>query len=162
VIALYRVDDRLVHGQVVLGWGQSLGASFIVLVDDAVAESDWEQELYRLGVPPQIELIFSSVNEAERLHSQWVADRRVGILLTPDLDTLGRLLTVVDGIRQINLGGIHHRPGRTQRLRYVYLTTVEEALLRAISERGVRVTAQDVPAAQPVPLRDVLSSGEQA
>ena len=49
---LYRIDDRLIHGQVVVGWGQPLDAKFIVLVDDAVATSDWEQELYRLGVPP--------------------------------------------------------------------------------------------------------------
>ncbi|MGH7670271.1 MAG: PTS sugar transporter subunit IIB, partial [Gemmatimonadaceae bacterium] len=35
-LALYRIDDRLIHGQVVLGWGQPLDAGFIVLVDDAV------------------------------------------------------------------------------------------------------------------------------
>ena len=44
-VQLYRVDDRLIHGQVVVGWGQPLDVEFIVLVDDAVAESEWEQEL---------------------------------------------------------------------------------------------------------------------
>ena len=51
-IELYRVDDRLVHGQVVLGWGQPMCAGFIVLVDDVVAGNDWERELYRMGTPP--------------------------------------------------------------------------------------------------------------
>ena len=45
-IALYRIDDRLIHGQVVVGWGQPLELRFIVLVDDDVAASEWEQELY--------------------------------------------------------------------------------------------------------------------
>jgi mannose/fructose/N-acetylgalactosamine-specific phosphotransferase system component IIB len=157
VIALYRVDDRLVHGQVVLGWGQSLHAAFIVLVDDVVARSDWEQELYRLGVPPEMDLIFATVSDAADLHDAWVSDRRVGILLTPDLDTMNRLLDGASEVRRINLGGIHHRVGREQKLRYVYLTEEEEALLRRMAERGVEITAQDVPATHPVPLRDVLA-----
>ena len=41
-IALYRIDDRLIHGQVVVGWGQRLNIGFIVLVNDAVRASAWE------------------------------------------------------------------------------------------------------------------------
>jgi len=44
-LVLNRIDDRLIHGQVVVGWGQPLDVGFIVLVDDAVASSDWEREL---------------------------------------------------------------------------------------------------------------------
>lgn len=157
MITLYRVDDRLVHGQVVLGWGQALQASFIILVDDAVASSEWEQELYQMGVPPEMELYFANVVEAARSHDAWVADRRAGILLTPDLSTMERLLALVAGIRNVNLGGVHHRPGRVQRLRYVYLTQAEEDLLRRLEEDGIGVTAQDVPTARPVPLSELLS-----
>jgi hypothetical protein len=86
-LALYRIDDRLIHGQVVVGWGQPLNASFIVLVDDEVSSSDWEQDLYRMGVPPQIEVIFASVDQAAAQLSTWEADERVGILLVGDIDT---------------------------------------------------------------------------
>ena len=64
MIVLYRIDDRLIHGQVVVGWGQRLGIGFIVLVNDEVRASDWEQELYRMGVPPSIEVVFAGVAEA--------------------------------------------------------------------------------------------------
>ena len=86
-LALYRIDDRLIHGQVVVGWGQPLNASFIVLVDDEVSGSDWEQDLYRMGVPPQIEVIFASVEYAADQLPGWEADARVGILLVGDIDT---------------------------------------------------------------------------
>src|SRR5256885_15190357 len=86
-LALYRIDDRLIHGQVVVGWGQPLHVSFIVLVDDEVSSSDWEQDLYRMGVPPQIEVIFASVDQAAQLFSTWQTDERVGILLVGDIDT---------------------------------------------------------------------------
>src|SRR3989475_9536141 len=65
-IALYRIDDRLIHGQVVVGWGKPLNVGFIVLVDDAVRASAWEQELYRMGVPADIEVVFASTEEALR------------------------------------------------------------------------------------------------
>jgi PTS system mannose-specific IIB component/fructoselysine and glucoselysine-specific PTS system IIB component len=151
-IALYRVDDRFIHGQVVVGWGQPLDASFIVLVDDAVRASEWEQDLYRMGVPPDMEVIFASIEEALRRLPEWEADRRVGILLTGDLDTMAKLADGSNGVAKVNIGGVHHRAGRSERLRYVYLTDAEAATLRAIAGRGVDVTAQDVPTARAVPV----------
>ena len=66
-IVLCRVDDRLVHGQVVIGWGRPLGIDLIMLVDDTVAASAWEQELYRMAVSPEIEVRFVTVAEAAAL-----------------------------------------------------------------------------------------------
>ena len=157
-IELYRIDDRLIHGQVVVGWGQPLDLGFIVLVDDEVAASEWEQELYRMGVPPQMDVYFATVEDAARRHADYAADARPGILLTGDIDTMRRFAEAVGGLRRVNLGGLHHRAGRRQRLRYVFLAPEEEASLRALAARGTEITAQDVPAAAPVSLDDVLQS----
>jgi len=151
-IAVVRVDDRLIHGQVVVGWGQPLGLGFIALVDDKVRGSEWEQDLYRMGVPPGMEAIFASVDEAARRYDGWVKDSRVGLLLTGDIDTVAALIAKVPGIRRITLGGIHHKPGRAERLRYVYLTDDEVGTLRTLARQGVEVVAQDVPTARAVPL----------
>jgi PTS system mannose-specific IIB component/fructoselysine and glucoselysine-specific PTS system IIB component len=163
-IELYRIDDRLIHGQVVVGWGRPLDIGFVVLVDDEVAASDWEQELYRMGVPPEMDVYFHAVPEAAAALADYQANPRPGIVLTGDVETMRRLALAVaarDGgrstIRAVNLGGVHHRPGRTQRMRYVYLTPGEEAGLRSLAAQGIAVTAQDVPSARPVPLEDVLS-----
>jgi mannose/fructose/N-acetylgalactosamine-specific phosphotransferase system component IIB len=155
-VELYRIDDRLIHGQVVVGWGQPMGLGFIALVDDEVAASDWEQELYRMGVPPEVDVFFESVDGAARRLGEWRSDQRPGILLTGDIDSMARLVSACAEVRAVNLGGIHHRAGRTQRLRYIYLSAEEETALRALHAKGVQVTAQDVPTARPVPLEDVL------
>lgn len=154
-IVLHRIDDRLIHGQVVVGWARPLGVEFIALVDDTVAASDWEQELYRMGVPPEMTLYFADVPGAEREHAGWVSDSRHGIVLTADIDTMLRLAQRVP-VTEVNLGGIHHKPGRTQRLRYVFLNPEEEGALRALAGRGVRVTAQDVPGGRAVELEGLL------
>lgn len=155
-LVLHRIDDRLIHGQVVVGWGQPLDVRFIVLVNDDVAASEWEQELYRMGAPPEMDVYFLSVEAAIEQLPLYRSDARHGILLTGDIDTMRRLVEA-GGIPAINLGGIHHRTGRTQRLRYVFLNEDEEAALRDLASRGVAVTAQDVPGARPVPLDDILS-----
>lgn len=157
-VALYRIDDRLIHGQVVVGWGQPLNIGFIVLVDDNVACCDWEQDLYRMGVPPEMEILFADVPAAVRDHERYVKDPRRGIIVTPDVGTMQRLVAGVGSIPEVNVGGIHHRAGRTQRVRYVFLTPGEEHELMALADLGVRVTAQDVPNARQVPMAELLTA----
>lgn len=157
-VALFRIDDRLIHGQVVVGWGQTLGIGFIVLVDDEVRSSDWEQELYRMGVPPQVSVVFTSVPEAAEQMAAWQADHRKGIVLTGDVETMARLVQVTNGaVASVNVGGVHYREGRKERLRYVYLNDDEAETLRTIGSSGADVTAQDVPTGTRVSLAEFLA-----
>jgi len=155
-IQLYRIDDRLIHGQVVVGWGQPLNIRLLVLVDDMVAASDWEKDLYRMAVPPDMEVIFSDVASAIRDHSRYATDPRPGLVLTGDIGSMYRLVKGVKAIGSVNLGGIHHRAGRSEKLRYIFLTPEEENELRELEAAGVEVTAQDVPSSRAVPLPEVL------
>jgi mannose/fructose/N-acetylgalactosamine-specific phosphotransferase system component IIB len=154
-VVLYRIDDRLIHGQVVVGWGQRLGIGFIVLVDAGVRANVWEQELYRMGVPPAIDVVFATVGEAAEHATEWERDPRKGIVLTGDVETMVALCAALPEVRKVNVGGIHAREGRTERLRYVFLTEDEAARLRALAGRGVEVTAQDLPTTKPVPVADL-------
>jgi mannose/fructose/N-acetylgalactosamine-specific phosphotransferase system component IIB len=156
-IEVFRIDDRLVHGQVVVGWGQPLALGFVVLVDDAVAASEWEQDLYRMGVPPEMTVHFETVASALEHASAYAARPEPGLLLTGDTATMRALIEGGAPIAQVNVGGLHHRAGRSPKLRYVFLDPAEEADLRAIASRGVDVSAQDVPGTVPVPLRELLS-----
>lgn len=153
---LFRIDDRLIHGQVVVGWGQPCGLGFLVLVDDAVVDSEWEQELYRMGVPPEMDLFFDSVESAATRMAEYRADSRPGLLLTGDIATMSALAARIPEIRTVTIGGIHHQDGRVPRLRYVFLTPDEEQQLQALAATGVTVVAQDVPSGPAVPLENVL------
>jgi D-glucosaminate PTS system EIIB component len=156
-IALYRIDDRLIHGQVVVGWGQPLNLEFIVLVDDVIAGSEWEQELYRLGVPPSMDVYFASTTDAAREISRYASERRVGMVLTGTVEAMLQLArTATLPITAVNVGGIHHREDRTQKLRYVFINKAEEEGLLQLARLGVVVTAQDVPSAAAHSLEDLL------
>lgn len=152
-LVLFRVDDRLIHGQVVIGWGRPLGLTRIVLVDDQVAASPWEQELYRMAVPPEIAVAFATVADAGTELDRWRTSGEPVAVLTSDINTMAALHAARgDLVRRVNLGGIHHRPGRVERLRYVYLTDEELEMLHRLARAGAEITAQDLPSSAPVPL----------
>ena len=118
-ILLCRVDDRLIHGQVVVGWGAQLGVDFIAVVDDELSASDWEQDLYRAGLPDTVSARFASTSDAIDLIPEWVNNAEQGFVLTRDIGTMRRLAEsgVLDEI-EVNLGGIHAAPGRERVMPY--------------------------------------------
>jgi PTS system mannose-specific IIB component/fructoselysine and glucoselysine-specific PTS system IIB component len=154
-IVLYRVDDRLVHGQVVLGWGKPLHIGLVILVDAEVFGSEWERDLYRMGMPPEMELRFADVTTALREHAAWHSDARPVIVLTGDIGTMAALRQAGLPIAKVNLGGIHHKVGRTPRLPYIYLTDDEYQALVALQAAGTDVSAQDLPTTAAVPLGEL-------
>src|SRR5690606_7216727 len=141
-IVLHRIDERLIHGQVVVGWGSQLHPDRIVVVDDDLAASSWEQELYCLGLPPEMAAEFVTVVAARDRFPKWRISRERVFVLTRDAATMAAVAR--DGLlngQEVNVGGLHHSPGRRQALPYVYLSTTEDAALRELAAGGAAVSA---------------------
>lgn len=155
-IVLLRVDERLIHGQVVVGWGGPLHVDRMVVVDDELAASPWEQELYCLGVPPEIDAKFRTVDQARAELAGWRTDPRRTLVLLRDVASARRLAEggVLAG-EEVNLGGIHHAEGRAQVLPYLHLRPDERSALREIAATGAIVSARDLPASRRVPLDEL-------
>jgi PTS system mannose-specific IIB component/fructoselysine and glucoselysine-specific PTS system IIB component len=155
-IVLFRVDERLIHGQVVIGCGHQLRPDRYVVVDDGLAESDWEQELYSLGAGGA-EVAFLSSDEAPSVLDSMEADDSRTIVLTRDVATMRRLAEHGSmGGRTVNFGGLHHGPGRRKVLTYVHLSPSEIEDLRAMARAGVRLQARELPDAPRVDLAEEL------
>lgn len=155
-IVLHRVDERLIHGQVVIGWGNHLRPDRYLVVDDELADSDWEQELYRLGAE-DAEVVFSTVAEARDRLPEWTAAEARSILLTRDVATmlaLARGGTMAGAV--VNLGGLHHGPGREQVLTYLHLTAQDRTDLETLAGEVAEVTARDLPDTHRVSLGSLL------
>jgi len=157
VIELIRIDERLLHGQVVVGWGQRLDLTYYVVADDELAASDWEQELYAGGLPASARAFFLSVRDAGERFARLDGHAGRGALLTRTTEAM-RLLAeagVLAG-RAVNLGCLGGAPGRTRALDYVHLSPEEARDLEAIAERAGSLTARDLPSSPEVSLEEVL------
>jgi mannose/fructose/N-acetylgalactosamine-specific phosphotransferase system component IIB len=150
-IVLRRIDERLIHGQVVVGWGAALHPDRIVVVDDGLAAEGWEQELYSMGLPREMRTEFVSIDAARDRLDEWRTDPLRTILLTRDVHTM---LSLAAGRRlageEVNLGGIHHAPGREEVLPYVFLSRAEADELRALRDEGALISARDLPSSREV------------
>lgn len=155
-LVLCRIDERLLHGQVIVGWGMRLRLDHYVVVDDALADSEWERELYASGLPSGVEAEFAAVGEAVEGFSDLEARPGRGCLLTRDVGAMRRLAEAgcLEG-RRVNVGGLHAGPGRTRVLPYVHLTKDDVRDLRAIAAAGARVSARDLPSSREVPLEEL-------
>lgn len=156
-ILLFRVDERLIHGQVLIGWGSQLRPDRYLVVDDDLAESEWEQELYRLGLPEGTEALFSSVKRAREELARWKEEDLRSVLLTRDVPTMRRLGR--DGRlrgERVNLGGLHHGPGRVEVLSYLHLSPEDRRELIELRDAGAEVSARDVPSASRIELDTLL------
>ena len=156
-IVLFRVDERLIHGQVVVGWGTSLHPQLIVVVDDELAQSAWEQELYCLGLPAGLQARFAGVDEARAELAGWQAAPTRVLVLTRDVRTMRRLIEGASANgTEVNIGGIHFAPGRRAVLPYVYLSDDERDEMVRLAESGVAISARDLPSTRPVDLAQLL------
>jgi len=153
--ALHRIDDRLIHGQVLVAWGARLAPVRIWVVDDGVAASPWERELFQ-DAAPGIEVRVASVPEAAAAHAEEAAAPGAAFLLVRDLGTARRLADAGAAVSEWNVGGLHYAPGKEKVNDYVYLNARDRDDARALLLAGVRLTVQDVPAsrAQTLPALD--------
>lgn len=151
-VVVFRVDERLIHGQVVLGWARPYRVERIIVVDDALAEERLEQDIYRTGLPERIRADFWSVSDAARRLPEVMEGEEPAIVLTEDVEGMWRLAVEGVPIAEVNIGGIHACDGRRRILSYVCLDKHEVQRVRDLEAAGVRVIARDVPSAAPVRL----------
>jgi PTS system mannose-specific IIB component/fructoselysine and glucoselysine-specific PTS system IIB component len=145
---LHRIDDRLIHGQVLVAWGARLDPVRIWVVDDGVAASEWERDLFR-DVAPGIEVRVATVAEAVAAYAEETEARGAAFLIVRDLATARRLVDAGARVREWNVGGLHYAPGKDKVNDYVYLDTADRADARALLLAGVGLVVQDVPASRP-------------
>jgi len=154
---LLRIDERLIHGQVLVGWGTRLGLRYYVIVDDELARSDWEQELYRSALPEDVTAEFLTVSDASTRFAEFDARPEAGALLTRGTTAM-RILAehgLLDG-RRVNIGGLHGGADRERVLDYVYLGEAERADLAVIARHSSSLVARDLPTAAAISLEGVL------
>ena len=146
-LPLLRIDDRLVHGQVLVGWAGALRPAHVVLASDEIAADPVRRRIYAELPGDGFEVGVLPLAEAA---AALRAGGRLLVVCGSPADAR-RLLELGCGLGRINLGGLRG-PGRRELLPYVFLTRQDVEELQAILARGVGVEARDLPGSRSVPL----------
>jgi mannose/fructose/N-acetylgalactosamine-specific phosphotransferase system component IIB len=155
-IVLTRIDDRLIHGQVVTAWVKQTKGNRIVIVDDALSKDDFMQKIMRAAAPSGITVeIYSIDSAAEFLSGVPEADERVLILVkTPQVIEALAEKGVDTGA--INLGGMGAKAGREKFHRNISASEEEVACMKRLVDKGRSITMQLVPDERPVDVKGIL------
>jgi mannose/fructose/N-acetylgalactosamine-specific phosphotransferase system component IIB len=152
-IALARIDDRLIHGQVVTAWLGAIGqCNEIIVCDDKAAKDTLIQNVIAMTKPPNISVRVLSVEGTIQDFKDKAEDSRRVMLITRGASAMLQLLEGGVEFDYLNLGGSGAGPGRTRYKKNISLTDEELATLREIEAKGVKIEIKMVPTDQPVSL----------
>ncbi len=161
-LSLVRIDDRLVHGQVVAGWIPHLRVEEVIVASDAAANDPTSVTLMRLALPDALELEVLPVSAAAR-HPVLRGDfpKKVLLLAPGPVEVLG-LLEQGAKFTYVNVGGLHYSAGRIQLGKAIFLSEEDKAALREISRRGVKLEGRALPAERALDILDMIGAGGRA
>lgn len=144
-VTLLRVDDRLVHGQVVEGWVPHLRADLVAVVSDAAAADPVQSALMKMALPPSVGLLVLALQGAAAALSAPAMAARRALVLVPGPGEALALLEAGLAVDRVNVGGLHFTVGKVQLGRALFLDEKDKASLRAIAARGVRLEGRPLP-----------------
>jgi len=143
-LPIIRVDDRLIHGQVVVGWGEKLQLQRMVLASDSVAWDEMLVELYSSLIPPEIEgAILPIKDTVNYLRSRPFSGMQM--IVTENADDAVRLLEAGLKVSKVIIGGMHYIEGCKRLLSYVFVNQERVEALKKLMAFGIAVECQDLP-----------------
>jgi PTS system mannose-specific IIB component len=157
-LVLARIDDRLVHGQVVLGWIPHVRAQAVLVVSDAAAEDEMLTTLMRMALPEGVDLKVLGVQSAiSFLGKESERDERRLLLLAPSPLEILRLIEGGVHIEEVNVGGLHYTAGRVQLGKAIFLSDDDRKALLGISRSGVKLEGKALPTDSSMDIVELIS-----
>ncbi len=144
-ILLTRIDDRLIHGQVVVGWAQALKADHIVVIDDDIAENEMQKFLFRMATPSDIKLSILKIKEAAEIIKKRGFDEDYTILLLKSPESAYKLIKAGGKISEINIGGMHFGEGKIQIFDAVFVDEKDVEYMKLLNKEGIALEVRMVP-----------------
>ncbi len=154
-IVLVRVDERLVHGQVLEGWLPRTRAQELIVANDSLAQDCLQKTIIQSAVPYTIRLVIDSVEGiASFLRRHGSSDVRRMIIVDNPVDAL-RLRRAGVRFSELNLGNVISNEVSVCLSRSVSLGGDNLCALRKILKEGVHVSIQAVPFEAPLDIVEV-------
>ena len=144
-LVMVRVDDRLIHGQVTMGWTRQVGPDRIVVANDRAATDPLQRAMLEMAPAPGVQLSVLEVAAFQAaVASGSFGSERVFLIVATPVD-LVRLLDGGTPIDDVVVGNIGYRAGRRTISKEVHADEAELEALRELARRGVRLVAQWLP-----------------
>ena len=145
-MVLVRIDNRLIHGQIIETWLPYTGAQAVVVANDELAHDVLQQEIMALAIPQTVNSFFVCVEALSRtLEARVNGDGEDFIVLFSNCADAKRAFDAGFGFDILNVGNVHYSPGKKQVSPSVALSDEDESCLRHLNRKGVQLDFRCVP-----------------
>ena len=141
-VVMARIDNRLLHGIIVTQWAPVSGATRVMVIDDKVAGDEVLKSTMRMARPAGMAVSIISEQTALKNFAAGKYDREKVFVIAKEPETI--------------LGGSLVKEGGVQLTQRAYASAENVQSYKALIARGVKVTAQFVPADKPVSVADLI------
>ena len=156
MIVLIRVDNRLLHGQILEAWVPGLRIQQVVIADDEAAANPLALAAMTLCVPPELPIEVKPVREVD--YAALAADRSRTLVLLRDVADLSKAQAAgltAQLAPTVNVGNVHFAPGRHAVTPSVFLGAPELQALRTLEGEGFAIEARAIPAEPPAGMAEI-------
>ncbi|AKA10903.1 PTS system mannose/fructose/N-acetylgalactosamine-transporter subunit IIB [Mannheimia haemolytica] len=155
MICFSRIDDRLIHGQVVTTWVNLHRIEQIIVLNDAVAADPTQKQILTMAAPQGIKVVAFGIEKFGEVLQKTQITRRTMLLFTNSIDVL-RTVELGVSIDKLNVGGMRYQARREQLSKAVSVTPEERQAFKTLLEKGVEVTVQMVPNDEKLNLQEII------
>ena len=155
-VVLIRIDDRLIHGQVVENWMKFLKIDHVVVVNDFVASDRMQKALFSMAVPDHAKISILTITQAKEaiLNGQFEEDRAMLLLVSPQ-----DVLNLIDKgvrIKEVNVGGMHYSPDKKQILKAISVSKEDMQAFQELDKLGIHLEARMVPDDEKIDIMEII------
>ena len=146
-INVFRIDDRLIHGQIITKWIKDANAKMIMVVDDKAAGDKTQQMILKFAVPAGIKLEILSKEAAVKRVAEDTTNTNVLMLVRnpKEANALVEMGLKVDRIIIGNISNSKSEVGRTKLLEYIYVEPADVEAIKSLNDKGILLEVKAVP-----------------
>ncbi len=140
---ILRVDDRLIHGQVVAGWARPLGIEILMLASDTISQDPWACNAYRLAIPEGI--TFDCIGIEQCIGLVEAHNKKRLMIIVESVGDAQRLLKKRLIVKEVNIGGLGYRENTREIAPYIYLSPTDIESVVQLFQMGIKVIGKQLP-----------------
>ncbi len=155
-VVFSRVDDRLIHGQVVTGWLNYSGANKVVIVDDKTASDDFIKMILKAAVPPGFSMEVYTENEMIDVYEKNKNSNEKLFVLVKTPKTILNLINAGVEIGYLNVGGMGGATNRKSFYKNISMSDEEREDIKKLLANNVEISIQVIPTDKKVAVESLL------
>lgn len=155
-VLLNRIDERMIHGQILAAWVRKYSVELLVVLDDALAGDPFTKSVFTMAMPKGVSAVFMPVREGVCWMREHLGDPQRAIVLFCKLSGFDDAFQLGYAPRELNIGSMIAGPNRKKLTRDVYATKEEVRIMKRLISAGTAIYIQVVGAEARIDVAELL------